>query len=183
MNQATRDAIKTTRERLAEKYPHYAELAPPERRLLCMAYLADQVKVREVGGNNHGRWVGILLDTVGLDEGYAWCAAAMTFASMVAEAPHPLRSEGYNPAAVVGWRKWAEEKGHLIASPSRGSICMHKTTATQGHIGVCVLAVAPNVRTIEGNTSSGESGSQTDGGGLFRRTRKPSYWSWGFADV
>jgi hypothetical protein len=39
------------------------------------------------------------------------------------------------------------------------------------------------VYSIEGNTGPGESGSQRDGDGLYRRVRPRSFWSWGFADI
>jgi hypothetical protein len=190
MNQATKDAIAGVREKMKAKYKNWSGLAAPERRLLVMAYLADQLKVREVGGNNRGKWVAIFLDCCGLGEGYAWCAASLTFASMVAEAPFPLRSEGYNPASVKSWRNWAKDKGFWTSKPSRGCICFHRTTETTGHIGVGVLAVPVFLRSLEGNTSPGEEGSQRDGGaegrpsmpgGLYRRNRRQSYWDWGYA--
>jgi hypothetical protein len=166
---------------MLSKYPSWGTLAPAERRLLVMAYLADEIKVREVGGNNRGKWVGVFLASVGLDEGYPWCAAAMTFASLVAEAPCPKRPE-YNPAAVVGWQRWADDKDLIISgAPRRGDIAMRRTSATTGHIGVVVRVVGNFVYSIEGNTSPGDSGSQADGGGLYRRVRLRSFWSWGFA--
>lgn len=166
--------------RMLEKYPSWGTLSPAERRLLVMAYLADEVKVREVGGNNRGKWVAAFLASVGLGEGYPWCAAAMVFASVVAKAPLPKRPE-YNPAAVMGWQRWADDNETLVSSPRRGDIAMRRTSATTGHIGVVVRVVGPLVYSIEGNTSPGASGSQADGGGLYRRVRSRSFWSWGFA--
>lgn len=174
------EAISQTREKMISKYSSWEILAFGERRLLVMAYLADELKVREVGGNNRGPWVKIFLEAAGLDEGYSWCAAAMLFASLVAGAPCPKRPD-YNPAAVIGWRRWAEALGKLVTSPQRGDIAMRQTGPTSGHIGVVVRAWGLWVLTIEGNTSSGEEGSQADGGGLYRRVRLKSFWSWGFA--
>jgi hypothetical protein len=176
------EAIDQTRAKMVAKYPSWESLHPIERRLLVMAYLADEIKVKERGGNNRGFWVGILLESVGLDEGYSWCAAALVFASMVAGAPRPKRPD-YNPAAVIGWRQWAKALGKMVDSPKRGDIAMKRTTATSGHIGVVVRAWGIWCLTIEGNTSSGNSGSQADGGGLYRRIRLRRWWSWGFARV
>lgn len=176
------EAIEQTRAAMQAKYKGWEGLAPSERRLLVMAYLADELKVREVGGNNRGKWVRIFLESVGLGEGFAWCAAAVAFASQVADAPYPRRPR-YNPAAVIGWRHWATDREGLVSSPGRGSICMHQTSASQGHIGVVVRIVGPWVYSIEGNTSAGEQGSQRDGGGLYRRVRLKRFWSWGFASV
>jgi hypothetical protein len=166
--------------RMQEKYLGWEMLSAAERRLLVMAYLADEVKVREVGGNNRGVWVSRFLLSVGLDPGYPWCAASLAFASSVADAPCPTRPD-YNPAAVLGWWRWADDLGVLVSSPRRGDIAMRRTSATTGHIGVVVRVVGPMVYSIEGNTSPGDSGSQADGGGLYRRVRLKSFWSWGFA--
>lgn len=174
-------AIIETRAKMLAKYPGYSNFPPAERRLLVMAYLADEVRVREVGGNNRGKWVGVFLAAVGLGEGYPWCAASMNFASQVAEAPCPKRPE-YNPAAVLGWNRWADDNDTIISgAPRRGDIAMRRTSATTGHIGVVVRVVGNLVYSIEGNTSPGDSGSQADGGGLYRRVRLRSFWSWGFA--
>ena len=173
-------AIEETRVKMAAKYASWENLAPAERRLLVMAYLSDELKVRETGGNNRGHWVGIFLASVGLDEGYSWCAATLVFASMVAGAPRPKRLD-YNPAAVLGWRQWAKDLGKMVDSPQRGDIAMKRTTATSGHIAVVVRTVGLWVYSIEGNTGPGEEGSQSDGGGLYRRVRLRKFWSWGFA--
>lgn len=43
------------------------------------------------------------------------------------------------------------------------------------HIGLCVEAPSgDSIQTVEGNTSSGTSGSQSNGGGVYRRTRSRS---------
>jgi hypothetical protein len=174
------EALDSTREKMLDKYPAWSTLPPSERRLLVMAYLADQIKVREVGGNNRGAWVEVFLASVGLGPGFPWCAAALTFASRVADAPRPTRPD-YNPAAVLGWKSWAEALGDVVATPQRGDIAMRKTSATTGHIGVVVRSVGLWVYSIEGNTSAGDEGSQADGGGLYRRVRLRRFWSWGFA--
>lgn len=180
MSTTLQTAILQTRSVMLAKYPNWEALAPSERRLLTMAYLADEIKVREVGGNNRGKWVEIFQEAAGIGPGDPWCAAALTLASIVAEAPYPQRPDG-NPASVIGWRRWAKSLGTLIDSPGRGSICMHQTSESQGHIGVAVRVLGLWVYSIEGNTSSGDEGSQRDGGGLYRRVRLKSFWSWGFA--
>lgn len=174
------EAIAPTRAALNEKYPGYSTLPEAERRLLCMAYLCDALKVRESGGNNRGQWVEAFQVAAGIGPGDPWCAAALTFASIVAEAPRPQRPL-YNPAAVLGWRKWAVGEDRTVNTPTRGSIAMHQTSATTGHIGVVVRVVGPLVYSIEGNTGSGEGRSQRDGDGMYRRVRRRGFWSWGFA--
>lgn len=177
-------ALRQTRTAMQAKYPSWDTLATSERRLLVMAYLADEIKVRETGGNNKGEWVEVLQEAAGLgsEGGFAWCAAAVTFASLAARAEFPQRP-GHNPAAVIGWRRWLSSKDAITTVPKRGSICMHQTSASQGHIGVVVRVVGPLVYSIEGNTGPGEEGSQRDGDGLYRRVRSRSFWSWGFGDL
>lgn len=182
MTELVENAINEVLVLMQAKYKNWFSLDTAERRLLVMAYLADVLKVREVGGNNRGKWIKIFLASVGLEEGYPWCAAAVNFASMVADAPRPLRPE-YNPAAVIGWRRYAEALGMLVSSPKRGSICMHQTSASQGHIAVVVKTVGLWVYSIEGNTGPGEGGSQRDGDGFYRRVRLKSFWSWGFSNL
>ncbi len=178
------DALLKTKTAMKAKYPTWHTLPTSERRLLVMAYLADEVKVRESGGNNRGEWVQALQEAAGLgtEGGFAWCAAAVTFASLSAGADFPQRPD-FNPAAVIGWRRWLSSRDGITTAPKRGSICMHQTNASQGHIGVVVRVVGPLVYSIEGNTGPGEEGSQRDGDGLYRRVRSRSFWSWGFGDL
>lgn len=183
MNESTRTKISALRSSCRALFANYPDLPARERRLLAMAQIADKIKVREVGGNNRGPWVAAMLDTTDLESGYSWCAAALKFASLAADAPAPERP-GFNPAAVIGWKRWLEARGGLRDNPERGFIAMHRTTATQGHIGIVVRSITPLlVQTIEGNTSPGPDGSQSDGGGLYRRIRPRRYWSWGFGDA
>lgn len=177
-------ALRQTRTAMQAKYASWDILPESERRLLVMAYLADEIKVRESGGNNRGEWVQALQEAAGLgsEGGFAWCAAAMNFASLAAGSPFPQRPD-HNPASVIGWRRWASSRDAITTAPKRGSICMHQTNATQGHIGVVVRVVGPLVYSIEGNTGPGEGGSQRDGDGLYRRVRRRGFWSWGFAHI
>lgn len=175
-------SFAAVRVRMKEKYKNWDTLAVAERRLLVMAFLADEIKVRETGGNNRGRWVEAFQNSAGIGPGDPWCAAAVKFASIVAGAPSPQRPD-HNPAAVFGWRLWARANEKMVITPKRGTICMHQTTASTGHIGIAVRVVGPLVYSIEGNTSAGAEGSQRDGGGLYRRVRLKRFWSWGFANL
>jgi hypothetical protein len=185
MSQPTYDTVVAdARAWLTKTYANYNALPAKERRLLAMAYLCDVLKVREVGGNNRGPLVEVCQAAAGIGPGDSWCAAALTLASKIAQAPYPLRSEGYNPAAVISWKQWAKAKGKLDSTPSRGDIAMHNSGEGHGHIGAFVkIDEDGNALTIEGNTSSGQEGSQDDGGGMFRRERDPSFWGWGFGDL
>lgn len=174
MKPSTANKITQVRGALEAKYPGYLKFEPGERVLLCMAYLCDYFKVREVG-NNRGEWVEAFLDSAGVAGGNPWCASALTFACRVANTLLPN-----GPAAVRNWHEWFSDSAKLSQKPERGNIAMHNSGGGKGHIGIVVKVVGPLAFTIEGNTSSGESGSQRDGDGLYRRTRLKGYWSWGF---
>lgn len=167
-----------------ETIPGYTEgqthdMSVPERALQWAAYLCDKVKAREVGGNNHGPMVREFLKSVGLGEGYPWCAAFVTYC---------LRKAGWlkfprRPAAVSGWKEWATSVKALVARPTRGCLCYRMNSDGTGHIGFVVKDMPFGwVASIEGNTSSGNAGSQRDGDGVFRRIRHRSYWT-GFIDL
>lgn len=163
------EAITKIRKELNQKYPGYDTYQPKERRVLCAAYMCDVYKVHEIGSSNTGEWVNIFLRAAGLGPGNPWCAAFLTFCSMVARAWYP--DEG--PGAVVNWKR----EGKKLAKAGRGDIVLKMFSSFTGHIGLCVSAAGSQMSTIEGNTQSGISGNQRDGGAIYRRQRK------GFFDI
>jgi hypothetical protein len=171
----TQEAMEQLRARLLLKYPAYWEFKAPERALLAMAELVNAVRVREKTGKNDGEWVGAILGAVELGQGYPWCAAAVEFCCDVAklsEGPSDRAS-----AAVVNWRNWAKSEGRIRTDPKRGYLCYWVNDNGTGHIGFVAGTVHPNkVRSLEGNTSPGDSGSQRDGQGAYERRRNKSVW-------
>ncbi|MBS1725376.1 MAG: CHAP domain-containing protein [Armatimonadetes bacterium] len=138
-----------------------------------MAYLADVCNVREELGPNHGKWVDdFLREAGGLGPGYPWCAASINWCAEACGAPNPDVSD----AAVIGWKRWAQQTGRLMHEPARGRLCFYLHPDGTGHIGVVISAGGGEIRSIEGNTSSGNAGSQRDGDGLYRRVRQASAW-------
>lgn len=86
-----------------------------------------------------------------------------------------------NKVASCGVLKnWASNNGCWIADKTKmqaGDLVMYNFsggTAPQ-HIGIVEKTVGSSVVAIEGNTSAGNSGSQSDGGGVYRRTRSLKY--------
>ena len=75
----TTEAMLRVREILLERYPDYATKTPSEKLVLAASVLADDIKVREEGGNNMGDWVEAILGAVKLEGGYPWCAAMVEF--------------------------------------------------------------------------------------------------------
>lgn len=162
---------------------NWAALPVQEKAVQYAAYYADKEKVREVGGNNRGYWVARFLEYVWLKEGYAWCAAFISYLLYCAGWTY------YRSASVLNWRSKSVKEGWSISKPVRGCLCLwvKGSGKTQSrHIEICISVAgepcptwlhksgrvpAGYIQTIGGNTSSGIHGSQEDGDGVFRRIR------------
>lgn len=101
---------------------------------------------------------------------YPWCAVftswACSQAGMKANVDYP------HTAGVAVARSWAQQRGRWV-SPSnikKGDLVVFLPHFS--HIAVARAdASGGSVKTVEGNTSPGSSGSQRDGGGVWNRTR------------
>lgn len=142
---------------------------------LQYALLEAARHVREVGGNNRGPRVRQYLKLVGLGEGFAWCDAFVSWCLHRAAGHRlPIESAGvgvtYTRARSLRW---------LVTRPLRADLVLfdfNGNGAFDDHIGFVerVLSVKGLfwiLRTVEGNTSSGQAGSQGDGAGVYRRYR------------
>lgn len=137
--------------------------------------------IREVGGNNRGPEVKKFLAEVGLPEGYAWCDAFQSYEEHAAAGKRlPIESASvgvtYGVALKLGWTVDRPRRGDLVLYDFDGN------GQANDHIGVIVRVLhLPGtkgtlfgrylLRTVEGNTGSGQAGSQTDGDGVYVRTR------------
>jgi CHAP domain len=172
MKTSTKQRIAEVREILNRRYPNYASLSTGERVLLAMSVLANDIKVRENGANS-GPWVEAILDCSGLGAGYPWCAAAINFACEIAGSDiGPTQGV----AAVRIWHTWAKGANRIMKVPSRGYLALWLNDNGTGHIGIVAGVTPGRVTSYEGNTSSGEAGSQRDGDGLYRRNRAAEKW-------
>lgn len=147
---------------------------------------ATKLGIREVGANNHGPWVKKFLAEVGLPEGYAWCDAFQSF-EMQGAAGHKLPIES---ASVLQTYATGKKLGWAVTKPARGDLVCYDFNGNgqfDDHIGlvVRVLSVGPmlTLETVEGNTSSGLTGSQGDGDGVFLRRRVVAAKSVGFIRI
>lgn len=99
-----------------------------------------------------------------------WCARQVGLNLPSESAYTPTMAQGFVKAGT--WHRGA-------AGPQPGDIVFFdfpdKTTGIQ-HVGIVEqIGLAGQVDTIEGNTSSGNSGSQDNGGGVYRRHRAGTY--------
>lgn len=138
----------------------------------AMAY----VGVTEAGGKNSGPEIDRFLASVGLDPGYAWCAAFVSYALEVAR-PAPsfpqTRSALARHFRVPGY---AIDMRRAVASNMEYEagwiVGWRRGTSIYGHVGFIIHGSGPRMRTVEGNTSPGSGGSQRDGGGVYIRSRQ-----------
>lgn len=128
----------------------------------------SQIGYREGAGNRtkYGSAYGM--------DGMAWCAifAWWTFTGVGAAALIPKTA--YTPSMA----QWYIDRRQSSRTPRVGSLVFYNFPDSLDriqHVGI-VEAVNPDgtITTIEGNTSSGDAGSQSAGGGVWRRRRSQS---------
>ena len=98
---------------------------------------------------------------------YPWCMAFVQwcFDQAGCRLPHITAS----CSNLLSWyRTYQPER--VVQDPKPRDIIIYNF----GHTGIVESTTAGTVTAIEGNTSAGESGSQSNGGGVFRRVRSKS---------
>ena len=107
----------------------------------------------------YGKWYGW--------NGVSWCMIFVMwcFAQSGLPLPHKTASCG----ELLSWyRKFQPER--VVQDPKPRDIIIYNF----GHTGIVESVAAGAITAIEGNTSAGEAGSQSNGGGVFRRRRSKS---------
>lgn len=126
-------------------------------------------------GSNWGGEIAAWIKLAGYVGPVPWCGCFVNAALVAAGQPSGAGWIGYTPAIVA--RAKAATGGWSWHAPSQGKPGDLALFDTPGgdpavHVGLVVNQVsATSYNTVEGNTSSGSSGSQDNGGGVFRRAR------------
>lgn len=95
---------------------------------------------------------------------YPWCCVWVCW--IFDHAGMPLPHKTASCSDMLSWyRKYQPER--VVTDPKRGDIIIYNF----GHTGIVESVAASTITAIEGNTSAGSTGSQSNGGGVFRRTR------------
>lgn len=137
----------------------------PENFVQLAAHHCDVLKVKEEPkGSNRGPWVDKYLAAAGLEPGYPWCAAFVTYLLKQVKAMPKVNG----PAAVVNWKRWAEKNGKIVEVPKRGDLFFYVHPNGTGHIGIVLENKGATFRSIEGNTN--DDGSR-EGYEVCRRVR------------
>ena len=107
----------------------------------------------------YGRWMGL--------DGQPWCMSFVQWCFAQAGQALPCRTDSCS--ALLRWYR-ANQPERVVRDPLPGDIVIYRF----GHTGIVESAAGGSITAIEGNTSPGSSGSQDNGGGVFRRTRSRS---------
>lgn len=100
-------------------------------------------------------------------DGQPWCMSFVQWC--YAQAGKQLPFKTGSCSALLNWYK-ANHPECIVAEPRPRDIVIYNF----GHTGILERTFGSTVTAIEGNTSPGDSGSQDNGGGVFRRTRRKS---------
>jgi hypothetical protein len=157
--------------------PYGANLA---ERIVNIA--SSQVGIAEVPpGSNKGPQIALILKSVGLSEGYAWCAAFAYW--VLREATRQLQIKNPCPKTAGVLNLWSlagyKESGltritqsQAVANPALvkpGMQFLMKLSATAGHTGIIEQVNGNQLITIEGNSNG--QGSR-EGTAVFRQTKR-----------
>ena len=115
----------------------------------------------------YGAWYGW--------DGLSWCDIFVSWVAAHAGALDIIGRCAYTPAHAA----WFQAMGRWGTEPRPGAIAFFDfpdSVHRIQHVGI-VERVLPKgiIQTIEGNTSSGERGSQSNGDGVYRRRRSTAY--------
>lgn len=152
--------------------------------LLAADDAVKNVGVTETDKDNHGPAIKKYLKTVGLEEGFAWCAAFLKYRFISAAeqlglslSKDILKLDGYTP----NWEKYAKKNKiwtsieEAKAEPSiikKGHVVLFYSSEKERiyHCGIVISSNESGVVCVEGNTSGGP-GVDANGGGVFLKRR------------
>ena len=142
----------------------------------------DGVNVRQIAygfvgvkeeGNNGGYWVTRFLKSVGLKSGNPWCAAFVSFCLDSAKVTTLKTRSGLARHFITRNKtiKATKVVTQNMELPQGTIVVWRRGTTMSGHVGFTDNWKGKSGTTIEGNTTSGKSGSQWNGGGVWYRKR------------
>lgn len=98
---------------------------------------------------------------------YPWCMAFVQWC--FSQAGYKLPHKTASCSELLSWyRKYQPER--VVSVPKPRDIIIYNF----GHTGIVESVASGTITAIEGNTSAGDAGSQSNGGGVFRRVRSKS---------
>ena len=109
-----------------------------------------------------GQWYGL--------DGYSWCMMFDQWCFSKAKQPLPYRTASCS--ALLAWYK--ANRPQDVISPKQPPRPNYIVIFKFGHTGIVERDDGDYIITVEGNTSKGDSGSQSNGDGVYRRRRHKS---------
>lgn len=153
-------------------------LAQPGTVEALLEIAASQEGYVERGGphGNDGNITKYWADTYPPFQGASWCADFVSWCFIMAGCPLPPIDHQFGFTFCPDLANMANQKGWVIGGPRPGAIVLFREGGTWAHTEICrsVADAAGNFWTTGGNTSSGNAGSQSNGGGVYRRLRNVS---------
>ena len=125
------------------------------------------------GGGNTGNITKYWAELHPGFQGQPWCAAFVSWVFLHAGFRLPPMGQWYGFSYVPAAHAHFKGIGRLFPQPLPGDIFVFEK---QSHTGIVTSGLDANgsFRTVEGNTSPGNAGSQTNGGGVYARVRHMS---------
>lgn len=138
----------------------------------CLINKLDrQLGVRETGGNNYGYKVGIYLQSVGLGEGYSWCAAYVHWCLQQCGIETPITAwspTAFNQKNVV----YLQGKFYKEVEPGDVFVIYSMSKKRIAHTGFVRARINSRVfKSNEGNASREGAVNPYDGDGVYEKFR------------
>lgn len=122
-------------------------------------------------GSNRGARIETYMASVGLSDGYPWCAGFVRWALDVVERKHAVRSAGATDYITDRSVEATNVLRGAETVPAGALAIWRRGDTWKGHIGIVRDWTRDCGRTVEGNTSPGQAGPQRDGDGVWPRNR------------
>lgn len=180
---ALREKLRSIQKRMAKRIPALKKRLESKRKSgvdKAVAWAKAQNGRAETGSTNTGPYPvsECQVFTIGYD-GVPWCGCFVSYAAIHeggANIPNKARL-AYTPYAVADAQNHTNGLTAVGVNDARpGDFLLYDFDGGGAdHVGLCVAPTSGGmVYAVEGNTSSGTSGSQSNGGGVYARTRPVS---------
>jgi hypothetical protein len=132
------------------------------------------VGIKEKTGKNDGYFIEIFQKSVGIAPHAPYCAAFVSYDLTAAHTTYPKVRSGLARSFKLTNSIKAIDVYYGAAHVPKGSLMGFENIGTySGHIEITVKdSKGSIIETIGANTSNGLQGSQSDGNGIYRRTRR-----------
>ena len=126
---------------------------------IAQAELGTKESPANSNRTKYGRWYGL--------DGQPWCMMFVMWCFHRAGMPLPCRTASCS--ALLAWYR-KNKPAAVVKAPAAGDVIIYNF----GHTGIVESVQGSTITAVEGNTSPGAAGSQSNGGMVCRRTRKAS---------